>query len=58
LAVEATDLERIAKERHGDQRGAELTALAANLIAGLAMVAAAELGDAEEPDFLDGTAAE
>lgn len=54
--VEATDLERIARERYGERRAAELTALAATLIAGLEVVAAADLDGADEPDFLDGPA--
>ena len=55
---ESTRLEELAKSKHGDARAAELMAMAANLVAGLEVVAAADLGDADEPDFLDGTAAE
>ena len=56
--AERTDLNRLAKERYGEDRAAELEPLAANLLAGLEVVAAAELDGADEPDFLDGTAAE
>jgi hypothetical protein len=50
---EPTKLEELAKLRHGEPRTAELVALAANLLAGLAVVAAADLDGTEEPDFLD-----
>jgi hypothetical protein len=52
--IETTDLERLARLRYGDERAADLTKLSANLAAGLRLVAEAELGGEEEPDFLDG----
>lgn len=55
---EPTDLARLARERYGEARAAEIVPLAANLVAGLEVVATADLGDTEEPDFLDGDSAE
>lgn len=56
--VERTDLTRLARERYGEVRAAELEPLAANLVAGLEVVANAGLDGDDEPDFLDVTAAE
>ena len=48
-----TDLLDLARRRYGDERAAELIALAALVQAGLEVVAAADLGGQDEPDFLD-----
>ena len=50
--IETTNLERLARLLYGDQRAAELMAGAANLHAGLKIVAEADLDGADEPDFL------
>jgi hypothetical protein len=55
---EPTKLDQLAKERYGEPRAAELIPLAANLVAGLEIVAKADLDGAEEPDFLDAVSAE
>ena len=50
--IETTNLERLARLLYGDKRAAELLAAAANLQVGLKQGAEAELGGADEPDFL------
>ena len=50
--IETTNLERRARLLDGEQRAAELMAATANLQAGLALVAEAELDGVDEPDFL------
>jgi hypothetical protein len=51
--IEATGLERLARLLYGEQRAAELIPLASGLLAGLEIVARADLTGEDEPDFLD-----
>jgi hypothetical protein len=51
---EATKLSEAAAQRWGAERAEAIRALGLGLPTGLAIVATAELGDAEEPDFLPG----
>ncbi len=54
--IETTELEQLARLLYGEQRAAELTALAPSLRAGLEIVAKADLRGEDEPDFLDAPA--
>lgn len=59
-AVAATNearLRELATMRYGAARAGEIVALAAGLIAGLEIVARAQLSGVDEPDFLGGDGA-